>query len=123
MGAVFGVLARDRIAVGPARVAALEQTLAHRGSDVFGTWNDKDAWLGMRLFHTTPESLLETPPEPAGGRRLVIAGDCRIDNRDELYRLFGDRVSIPCADSTLVLAAYERWGGDCVTPGGRGGVG
>ena len=114
MGAVFGVLARDRIAVEPARVAALEQALAHRGSDVFGTWNDKDAWLGMRLFHTTPESLLETPPEPAGGRRLVIAGDCRIDNRDELYRLFGDRVSIPCADSTLVLAAYERWGGDCV---------
>lgn len=114
MGAIFGVIARDRAAVESTRMAALEHALAHRGSDVAGCWGGEGAWLGLRLFHTTPESLLETPPKPVGERALVIVGDCRIDNRDELYRSLGDRVAIPCADSALVLAAYEYWGGDCV---------
>lgn len=114
MGAIFGVLAWDRAAVEPTRIAALEHALAHRGSDVAGCWSGEGASLGIRLFHTTPESLLETPPKAVGGRGLVIAGDCRIDNREELYRSLGDLVAVPCADSALVLAAYERWGGDCV---------
>ncbi|MBK6332967.1 MAG: lasso peptide isopeptide bond-forming cyclase [Thermomonas sp.] len=114
MGAIFGVLARDRAAAESMCIAALEHALAHRGSDVSGCWSGEGASLGIRLFHTTPESLLETPPRVAGGQELVIAGDCRIDNREELYRLLGDLVEVPCADSALVLAAYERWGGDCV---------
>ena len=114
MGAIFGVLAGGRAAVDSTRIAALEHALAHRGSDVAGCWSGEDASLGIRLFHTTPESMLETPPKAAGGRGLVIAGDCRIDNREELYRSLGDLVEVPCADSALVLAAYERWGGDCV---------
>ncbi|MBL0227558.1 nucleotidyltransferase family protein [Thermomonas sp.] len=114
MGAIFGVLARDRAAAESMCIAALEHALAHRGSDVSGCWSGEGASLGIRLFHTTPESLLETPPKVAGGRGLVIACDCRIDNREELYRSLGDLVEVPCADSALVLAAYERWGGDCV---------
>ena len=114
MGAIFGVQARGGASIQPARLAALEQALAHRGSDVVGHWSGEGVGLGMRLFHTTPESLLETPPTPLGERSLVIVGDCRIDNRDELSHALGDRVATPCADSALVLAAYERWGGDCV---------
>ena len=114
MGAIFGVHARVPVAIDPARGAALEAALAHRGSDVAGHWHGEGTSLGMRLFQTTPESLLETSPKPAGDRQLVIVGDCRIDNRDALSRVLGDRIANPCADSALVLAAYEHWGDDCV---------
>lgn len=114
MGAIFGIHDRQGQAAGPEQMAALDAALAHRGNEVAGCWSGQGVSLGVRNFHTTPESLLETPPRPAGERGLVIVGDCRIDNRDELSRSLGDHTDNPCADAALVLAAYERWGGDCV---------
>lgn len=114
MGAISGIHDTRVAETGRAPLAALDAALAHRGSDVVGFWGGEGTWLGLRLFHTTPESLLERPPAPTGDRQLVITGDCRIDNRDELSGLLADRVAPPCADSALVLAAYERWGSDCV---------
>lgn len=114
MGAIFGIHDRQGLGAGPEQMAALDAALAHRGNDVAGGWSGQGVSLGLRSFHTTPESLLETPPRPAGERGLVIVGDCRIDNRGELSRSLGDRVDNPCADTALVLAAYERWGADCV---------
>ncbi len=69
------------------------------------------------MLHTTPESRSER--QPAGIRaapHLVITADARIDNRDELF----DALSAPdqgrgqTPDSSLILAAYEHWGADCV---------
>lgn len=114
MGAIFGIVARGQTAIDPTRLAALDTALAHRGNDVAGSWNGEHACLGLRLFHTTPESLLETTPKPIGRKQLTIVGDCRIDNREELAAALGDRIATPCADSALVLAAYERWDADCV---------
>ena len=48
MGAIFGVLARDRAAAESMCIAALEHALAHRGSDVSGCWSGEGASLGIR---------------------------------------------------------------------------
>lgn len=114
MGAICGVFQRGGLMPDPQSVEALDMAMVHRGSDVTGCWRGDGVTLGLRLFHTTPESLHERPLAPQSENGLIIVGDCRIDNRDELYILLGRRVVTPCADSTLVLAAYEEWGTDCL---------
>jgi len=112
MGAIYGVFQRGGSAPDRQTIEALDAMMAHRGTDVMGVWHGAGVTLGMRLFHTTPESLLEQPP--VRHRGLIIVGDCRIDNRDELSGLLGGRENAPSADSALVLAAYEKWGADCL---------
>ncbi|MFY2762998.1 lasso peptide isopeptide bond-forming cyclase [Arenimonas sp. MALMAid1274] len=112
MGSIFGVFDPHGDGVEPGTVSRLSEGLTHRLSDVNGHWESGRCALGTRLRHTTPESMLETAPAPTE-EGLVIAGDTRIDNRDELKQLLGLGAS-PCADSRLVLAAYRQWGWKCV---------
>jgi asparagine synthase (glutamine-hydrolysing) len=117
MSAVFGIYYLDGRPVTEAELSSMTESLAHRGSDRSGIWSDGAAGLGHRMLWTTPESLHERLPLVDSTGHLAITADARIDNRDELMRLLGigaagpDRVS----DSQLILAAYERWGEQCVS--------
>lgn len=64
-------------------------------------------------FHTTAEGHQESQPHiaPSGA---VITWDGRLDNRAELLRDLGDCVLSNPADVTIVAAAYEKWGINCV---------
>lgn len=88
--------------------------MVHRGTDVAGIWQGQGCGLGLRLRHTTPESLFEKPPAPRAGLDMVIACDARIDNRDELRDRLGLAVE-GLSDSHIVAAAYRAWGHDCAT--------
>jgi asparagine synthase (glutamine-hydrolysing) len=48
----------------------------------------------------------------AGGRQVAFSG--RLHEREELARLLDLPAGARSSDATLVLAAYERWGDDCV---------
>src|SRR5437762_10739731 len=87
--------------------------LAHRGSDALGVWCAGAIGLGHRLLVTTPESLSERLPALNTRAALAITADARIDNRCELMQAL--HISEPAAaDSSLILAAYERWAERCV---------
>jgi asparagine synthase (glutamine-hydrolysing) len=45
---------------------------------------------------------------------MVLVADARIDNRDELLRTLGVKVGEGLSDGEIILAAYARWGEDCV---------
>jgi asparagine synthase (glutamine-hydrolysing) len=114
MGAIFGLFDLAGAGLPPSALASLSELLAQRGTDVAGTWQDARCGLGLRLRHTTPESLSEAPPGPLPGSGLVIACDARIDNRDALRaKLHLDNEGL--SDSALVAAAYQAWGNDCAT--------
>ena len=86
--------------------------LAHRGPDGAATANDAAAALGCCQFHTTPEAYNETLPCSDADGTLLLTADVRLDNRDELTRLLG--AAEDCGDGQLLLAAYSRWGAECV---------
>jgi asparagine synthase (glutamine-hydrolysing) len=69
------------------------------------------------MLWTTPESLHEVLPyqHPVSG--LVITADARIDNRDDLLKSLelGSSEQRSIADSELILAAYRKWGQDCLS--------
>src|SRR5690606_31000862 len=72
--------------------------------------------MGWRLHATTPEDVGDRQPLISTGGALVLVADARIDNHDELART----LDLPRAadgalpDASFILAAYRRWGEDCV---------
>ena len=117
MSAVFGIYYLDGRPVTEAELNSMTESLAHRGSDRAGIWSDGTAGLGHRMLWTTPESLHERLPLLGSTGHLAITADARIDNRDELMKLLGIEAADPeqISDSQLILAAYERWGEQCVS--------
>ena len=115
MSAIAGLLHLDGRPANAETIGAMTDAIAHRGPDGGGTWNDGPVAFGHQLLHVTPESLHEQQPVVRGSR--VLTADARIDNRDELDRALrlprlseGDVRT----DPEYILAAYEKWGEDCV---------
>lgn len=73
-------------------------------------WDDGNIALGRAMFHLLPEDRFDRQPLIGAGGKLVLIGDLRIDNRDELISALGQGDARDMADSALALAAYERWG-------------
>lgn len=92
----------------------MSAALAHRGVDGSGTWTDDRIGLAHRMRHTTTESLTEHQPLVHRDRQMILVADARIDNRDELCRALGLDARDGVSDSAIILAAYARWGEDCV---------
>jgi len=71
---------------------------------------DGSIGMGFQAFHTGERSRLEhQPARHAEGSILVFDG--RLDNYAELERAL-DLIDGPYSDSTIVLAAFARWGED-----------
>lgn len=92
----------------------MSAALAHRGADGSGLWSGDGIGLAHRMLHTTRESTREVQPVVLPARQLVLVADARIDNREELIRALRIREG-EISDSEIILAAYARWGEDCVS--------
>lgn len=112
MSAFVGLYRSDGGAVGEPTVLRMAEAVAHSGPDGEGVWIDGNVGLGHRMLHTTPESLSEILPASSDDGTCTITADARIDNRSELLAALG--LTAEAADSTLILATYERWGEDCL---------
>jgi asparagine synthase (glutamine-hydrolysing) len=115
MSAIVGILHRDGKPVEPNLLRAMADTLRHRGPDWEHSWLEGAVGLGNRMLWTTKSSCLEQMPSWDAGHDTIITADCRLDNREDLWRMLG-RQGIPgeeVTDSALILLAYARWGEKC----------
>lgn len=115
MSGIFGLLFFDEQPVSPDTLNQMRESMAYWGSDDSKLWYQTHVGLGHLLSYNTPESVYESLPRQ-GKNGLVITANARIDNREELCRLFNippsKRPTTP--DSDLILRAYEQWGKNCV---------
>jgi asparagine synthase (glutamine-hydrolysing) len=90
------------------------RTLAPLGADGGGRWHGTAGRCGVAvaalLRQSTPEDAAERQPARSRDGSLVLVGDARLDNRDELASRLSLADDRSTADSAFVLAAYERWG-------------
>ncbi|MFB2895112.1 lasso peptide isopeptide bond-forming cyclase [Aerosakkonemataceae cyanobacterium BLCC-F50] len=116
MSGIVGIYYFDSRPVDYTDIGRMVEMLAHRGPDGSGVWSEGSVGLGHRMLWTTPESLQEQLPFVDRVGNLVITADARIDNRDELLATlnFSDRLRGEISDSELILAAYQRWGKQCL---------
>ena len=100
--------------VDPALLAAMRDTLAHRGPDDAGLWLAADgrAGLGHRRLSFLDLSAAGRQPMPSEDERLWLVLNGEIYNHRELRRELearGHRFRSSC-DAEVVLHGYEEWG-------------
>jgi asparagine synthase (glutamine-hydrolysing) len=104
----------------PARMDAALELMRRRGPDSSGTWQDTNVYLGHRrlaIVDLSPSGHqpMLSAPSASGESRFVITFNGEIYNhaelRKELTPLGGWRGT---SDTETLLAAYERWGTDCL---------
>ena len=113
IGAIYNL---DTKVVDVAALARINHLLRHRGTDGSSIWHRGPIGLTHRMMWTTPESLSEKLPALSASGNSVITCDARIDNRSELIPqlpFFGRRRD-EITDSEVILAAYEKWGEECL---------
>lgn len=89
-------------------------SIKHRGIDGIGYYENKNVHFANLKLIVTPESEFEKQPHHSN--KLIITADARIDNRDELITQLDLKPTYTdcVTDSEIILAAYQRWGEDCL---------
>jgi asparagine synthase (glutamine-hydrolysing) len=122
MSAIAGILLLNGEPVQPGLLGAMTHRLSHRGPDGVHRWSAGSVGLAHCMRYTTPESLQERLPLRSRDGAACLTAHARLDNREELLGLLDVQavVDLPTSaasipDSALVLAAYRKWGEQCVT--------
>src|ERR1700761_1690000 len=95
--------------------SAMLEALKIYGPDDTAQYTSPSAAMGRCLLRLLPEDDFDQQPLTAAGVTALVA-DVRLDNRDELASELGisSEQSVVMADSTLLLAAWQRWREECV---------
>ena len=101
--------------VDPARVAVMCDALAHRGPDGEGIWTEAGVGLGHRRLSIIDIAGSPQPMPSADGRAMLVFNG-------EIYNYRELRSELKAAgavfhtdgDSEVILAAWRRWGPDCL---------
>ena len=115
MSGIFGILRFDGADVTERELERLSNAMAYRGPDGRDFVRAGAAGLGHCLMRVTKQDRLEAQPLIDSRSGLILVGDCRLDNREELaFALdLGGQDASETPDSNLILAAYRKWGEDC----------
>jgi len=107
MSIIFGICQAEGHAVERQTLAELAQATTRFAPDGTFTRGGGRVGMGFQPYHTHERSKLELQPVVCtDGNMLTLDG--RIDNHSELCGLL-DIPEYEIADSTIVLAAFERW--------------
>jgi asparagine synthase (glutamine-hydrolysing) len=115
LSGVFGIFRFDGLDADARDLERQMRTLAHLGRDRARYLCDGAAGIGAILARVTQEDFHDAQPLCDDGSGLILVCDARIDNREEIAAALqiGDETLQTMADCALLLAAFNRWGGDC----------
>src|SRR6202167_302882 len=92
----------------------LESVIAPYGPDGGNEYSRRGVTILYRAFHTTEDSHRALQPYvSASGSAMTWDG--RLDNRPELINQLGAKISEETSDVSIAMAAYEKYGIDCLT--------
>ena len=114
MSGICGIFQLDGAPVTQRDLDRQMTALAHLGPDRARTWVAGPVGLGHLMMRITLEDTLDAQPLNDGP--LTLVADLRLDNREELAAALSivDVTLAAMPDSALLLAAYKKWGADCV---------
>jgi asparagine synthase (glutamine-hydrolysing) len=97
------------------RLEAMNQLLRHRGPDGEGAWQHERRSVGLahRRLSIIDLSTGDQPMKDTAGNWITYNGE--VYNYIELREELGAENFQTTSDTEVVLAAYRRWGKDCVT--------
>ncbi len=104
-------------------ISSMVNALKHRGPDAQNIWNDSTTYLGHARLSIIDLSEASNQPMHSGDNRYVIIYNGELYNyrelKLELQRVAHGTGNLPYffktnSDTEVVLAAYQRWGADCL---------
>jgi asparagine synthase (glutamine-hydrolysing) len=97
------------------RLAAINELLRHRGPDGHGVWQHQSGCAGFahRRLSIIDLSTGDQPMKDEAGNWITYNGE--VYNYIELREELGADSFKTTSDTEVILAAYRRWGKDCVT--------
>ena len=90
----------------------MQQSLSFFKGDAQGIFQSDDVYICNKFLFNSPESVNTT--SICQNDRYVMAGSCRIDNREELARTLDIEAPLEASDHEYILAAYTCYRHDCV---------
>lgn len=101
--------------VDPARISAMCDAIAHRGPDGEGVWTAPGVGLGHRRLSIIDLAGSPQPMASPDGRAVLVFNG-EIYNYRELRQELKAQGAVfrTQGDSEVILAAWQRWGADCV---------
>jgi len=97
------------------KILLMNQAMAHRGPDDEGCWSEGSVALGHRRLSIIDLSADGHQPMLSPDSRYVLIFNGEIYNYRKLRQQFPDYPFRSHSDSEVILAAYERWGKNCLT--------
>ena len=87
---------------------------AVHGADPQFFWNDEQISLGGGLSRFLPEDRFDVQPLWSADRSACLIASVRLDNRPDLARELDLQQPETLADSSFLMAAWQRWGPSCI---------
>ena len=102
--------------VDPARLERMCDAIAHRGPDGYGVWTAPGVGLGHRRLSIIDIAGSPQPMASTDGRAMLVFNGEIYNYRElrEELRGYGAQFHTD-GDSEVILAAWQRWGVDCVS--------
>ena len=113
MSALGGIYNFNDKPVDERMLMALGGELERHGPDGGDAVTSGAIGLVYRAFHTNSESRMERQPL-ISTERHILCWDGRLDNRTELISLLAAELHHDRSDAAIALAAYLKWGTDCL---------
>lgn len=112
MCGIAGVLHFGKVPDAQTRVAAMAESIVHRGPDDVGFWSDADISLGFRRLAIVD---LDTGAQPMGNEngRVQVIFNGEIYNHRELRKELlaaGHTFRTDHSDTEVIVHGYEHWG-------------
>ena len=114
MCGINGIISFNKASTYTDHVLKMNKALAHRGPDSEGIWNDNNVVLGHRRLSIIDLSEAGNQPMLSSDERYVLVFNGEIYNYRELRQQLSEYPYKTNTDSEVILAAYERWGVDCM---------
>lgn len=93
-------------------VESIIDEMPYRALDGRDVWSEPGRAIGLGVRLALPSGRAYTKIYVA--ESMVVSGDVRLDNREELFRLLALPPSEPISDLELIARTYTRWGNRCV---------
>ncbi len=115
MCGINGVLFFKEDVRGALAIEKMNRTIQHRGPDAEGVYTDGRNFLGHTRLSIIDINAVSNQPFYSNDERYVLVFNGEIYNFKEIKSQLTDYNFVTNSDTEVVLAAYLKWGADCLS--------
>jgi asparagine synthase (glutamine-hydrolysing) len=115
MCGIAGIINRKGRESDPSLIRKMTGAMSHRGPDADGFFEDGGIALGHRRLSIIDLSAAANQPFTDSSGRYVMVFNGELYNYREVKRLIGDYAFRTNSDTEVIIAAYAKWGADCLS--------